>query len=426
MQENETLKRRMAEAGFTQAELAEAVNADLRSAGYEGTVSDRTVRNWLTGKSRWPHQRQRAALEALFDCPVTDLGFVPRRPPAERVLAVPEDAVLRRRFLSASTSAALTAVGAPTPPAAARNRVGMSDVERLYSKFAAIIANDHRYGGKVTIEAQAAALAGEALAVQSRGRAGQRVRGALYGCAASFTSSAMWAAIDGLRFDAAQRHFHRAASLAAMSGDSTIQFRIWSHAGSLYRHMARPADALAANDVARHLPIARRDPMFASLGHARQAAIHGLTGDVRAVRQALAHADRAFERASATEPRPVWMAAVCNRAEIEELALSAHLGLGKYEEAEAHAHRSLALLRPSMQRDRTVVTARLALALLGQRELDAAIDTARSVPAESMRELPRVSDLMRQFGTTLHTLAPSSTYAVVWDEHVRDCRRSPR
>ncbi|MEJ8648566.1 hypothetical protein WKI65_10835 [Streptomyces sp. MS1.AVA.3] len=87
--------------------------------------------------------------------------------------------------------------------------------------------------------------------------------------AAAFTSSAMWAAIDGRRFDAARHHHERAASLAAMSGDQTIQFRIWSHAGSLYRHMGRPWDALAANDVARALPVTRRDPLFAALGHAR-------------------------------------------------------------------------------------------------------------------------------------------------------------
>jgi hypothetical protein len=51
--------------------------------------------------------------------------------------------------------------------------------------------------------------------------------------AAAFTSSAVWAAIDGRRFDAAQDHHRRASDLAAMSGDLTIAFRIWSHAGSL-------------------------------------------------------------------------------------------------------------------------------------------------------------------------------------------------
>lgn len=277
MEGNQILKARMAESGFTQAELAEAVNADLRAAGYEGTVSDRTVRNWLTGKTRWPHHRQRAALEAVFKCPVAELGFAPRGGDSSGT-APPEDPVHRRRFVSASAGIALTATA---PAYGAQPRVGASDVQRLLAKFAVVIASDHRYGGKLTIETQASGLAGEAMALQARGTASQRVRGALYGCAASFTSSAMWAAIDGRRFDAAQRHFDRASSLAAMSGDTTIPFRIWSHAGSLYRHMVRPADALAANDVARRLPIARRDPLFASLGHARHAAIHGLTGDAR-------------------------------------------------------------------------------------------------------------------------------------------------
>ncbi len=70
--------------------------------------------------------------------------------------------------------------------------------------------------------------------------------------------------------------------------NQAIQCRIWSHAGSLYRHTQRPADALAANDVARSLPLPlplplpRSDPMFASRGHARHAAILGLTGNTGA------------------------------------------------------------------------------------------------------------------------------------------------
>ncbi|MFJ8468828.1 helix-turn-helix domain-containing protein [Streptomyces swartbergensis] len=65
MEGNAGLISAMREAGFKQAELAEAVNEYLRLHGHEGTVSDRTVRNWLTGKSRWPHPRQREALELL-------------------------------------------------------------------------------------------------------------------------------------------------------------------------------------------------------------------------------------------------------------------------------------------------------------------------------------------------------------------------
>jgi tetratricopeptide (TPR) repeat protein len=297
-------------------------------------------------------------------------------------------------------------------------------VQRLLAKFALVVADDHRYGGKLTIEAQAAALAGEALALQARGTASQRVRAALYGCAASFTSSAMWAAIDGRRFDTAQRHFDRASSLAFLSEDSTIQFRIWSHAGSMYRHMSRPVDALAANDVARRLPIARRDPLFASLGHARHAAIHGLTGETRAVRQALGHAQQSLEQADPDEQRPVWINAFYDQAELENLAVAACLALGDYEGAEARAHRSLALLRPEMLRTRAITTARLARAQLGQGDLEPAVSTAMSIPADHTGHHPRVTGMLQGFGSALRLIAPSSPHTRTWDQYIHDSRRN--
>ncbi|MFI6347488.1 helix-turn-helix transcriptional regulator [Streptomyces sp. NPDC050560] len=418
---NQILRARMIECGFTQAELAEAVNADLRAAGYEGTVSDRTVRNWLTGKTNWPHPRQRSALEAVFGCPMNELGFTSRREEPSGSAST-RSPVHRRSFVTSSAGAALTSMRVPAygaPP-----RVGLGDIRRLVSKFSLVIASDHRYGGKLTIETQASALAGEAIALQARGTASQRLRGALYGCAASFTSSAMWAAIDGCRFDAAQRHFDRASSLAAMSGDSTIQFRIWSHAGSLYRHMVRPADALAANDVARNLPIARRDSMFASLGHARHAAIQGLNGDARAVRQALGHAQDALQQANMDEQRPVWMTAFYDQAELESLAVAAYLALGDYESAEAHGHRSLALLRPEMHRTRVITTARVALAQLGQGELEPAVTTAMSIPAEPTGQHPRVASMLRDFGYALRFTARNSSHNRTWDEYTNENRRS--
>ncbi|WP_308312706.1 helix-turn-helix transcriptional regulator [Streptomyces sp. ISL-11] len=406
---NERLSRRMTEAGYKQVELAEKVNAFL-TAGCRGTISDRTVRNWLRGETRWPHPRHREALEELFGCTAEELGFIPPPPVDE------EDPARRRDFVVAATG---TAVAAAVPAQAAPKRVGLSDVERLQEKFAAIIATDHRVGGRISIETQAQGLAGEALALQSRGTASQRTRGALYATAASFISSAMWAAIDGKRFEAAQRHHDRASSLAAMSGDVAIQFRIWSHAGSLYRHLGRPTDALAANDVARGLPIARRDPLFASLGHARHAAIHGLTGDAAAVRRSLGYAEDSLERAAENEPRPVWMTAFYDRAELDGLAVAAHLSLGQYEDAEARAHRSLAGLRPYMNRSRAITTARLARAQLGQGSIEAAVATAMTVPAEVTAH-PRVAGMLSDFRRRLHRTASGSTPARTWDEYAHD------
>ncbi len=96
---------------------------------------------------------------------------------------------MRRRTFASSAAAA--AVATAVPGIAGPRRVGHSEVGRLEAKFAAIIAQDHRFGGLRSIETQASALAGEALSLLQRGTAGQRVRNNLYACAASFTSSAL-------------------------------------------------------------------------------------------------------------------------------------------------------------------------------------------------------------------------------------------
>ncbi len=371
--------------------------------GRQGAVSDRTVRNLLSGRTKRPSGRTRVALEHVFGCPVEDLGFRPPRSTAQK-----EDDVLRRTFV-------MSAAGAVMPPdLTAPRRVGSSDVRRLEVKFAAILDQDHKYGGLVSTETHASALAGEALSLLQRGTSSQRVRSNLYACAASFTSSALWAAIDGRRFNEAQRYLDRASTLAAMSGDASIQFRIWSHAGSLYRHLGRPIDALAANDVARGLPIARRDPMFASLGHARHAAILGLTRDSVAVERSIGRAQSAYANADLESPRPAWMQAFFDQAEIESLALTAHLSLGNFAVAESHAHRSISLLRPHMVRSRAIATARLAHAQLGQGEIEAAATTAMSTGSSH----PRVTRMLDLFGSRLRLVAPHSSVLELWNEYI--------
>jgi transcriptional regulator with XRE-family HTH domain len=410
---NAILKGRMNELGLTQEEFAARMNDALSEiTGRPGDVSDRTVRNLLSGRTRRPIGRTCAALEKVFSCPVEDLGFSPPRSAAQQ-----EDPVRRRTFM---TSAAGTATAAVVPAAIAPRRIGQSDVARLESKFTAIIDQDHKHGGQIGIETRASALAGEALSLLQWGSASQRVRDHLYASAASFTSSAMWSAIDGRRFNEAQRYLDRASTLATMSGDATIQFRIWSHAGSLYRHLGRPVDALAANDVARGLSITRRDPLFASLGHARHAAILGLTRDAVAVERAIAQAQSAYSRADLDDARPAWMEAFFDQAEIESLALTAHLPLGNFARAESHAHRGMALLRPHMRRSRAIATARLAHAQLGQGDLEPAVATATSIRISH----PRVARMLEEFGNRLHTVAPHSRATRTWDDST-DLRRDP-
>lgn len=415
---NVALRLRMAERRMTKAELAREVNAEVKIlTGRPGTVSERTVHNWLTSQTRWPPAKIRLALSAVFGCLPEELGFVP----VGRTRSATEEDVRRRDFIAAAGGTAVAALAGST--VAGPRRIGITDVQQLQTRFAEVVASDHRHGGRRSIEDRAGQLADEALALQERGTATQRIRAQLYASAASFMSSAMWAAIDGRRFEAALQHHQKAASLAAMSGDDGIQFRIWSHAGSLYRHLGRAGDALAANDVARNLAIARRDPLFASLGHARHAAIHGLTGDSNAVRRSLGHAQDALDRADSGASRPLWITAFYDQSELDSLAVAAYLSAGSWEEAEAHAHRSMALRRGAMQRSQAITTARLAHAQLGQGALDPAVATAMSVPAEASVH-PRVTRMLNAFGTRLDDLAAGSAPACDWAQYAHDTRRT--
>lgn len=334
----------------------------------------------------------------------------------------------RRRFMTEApvVTAAVLVEASSSPASASVRRVGMSDVARVRQGFEEIIASDHRHGGQLSIEQAAARLSDEALGLQSVGTASQRVRAALYSCAAGFRSSALWAAIDGRRFGDAQRHMRQAQAIAAMSGDHAIQFRIWSHAGTMYRHMGNPGEALAANTVARNLGIARRDPVFTSLGLARHGAIQAAEGDGRAARRSFRQATEAWHRADRSDDpgRPPWLLAFYDEAEINSLAMSAFLTLGEWEDAEAHGHRCLTMLRPHMHRSLAITTARIARAQLEQGDLEAAVETAKRVPDDSATTHPRVIGMLSAFGSRLSKAAPRSAHTADWQDHIRQAKES--
>jgi hypothetical protein len=414
---NTALEAWMHEHGFSSNALAAAVNqaiADLtgRLGGHDGS----SVRDWKAGRVRWPKSATRAALEQVTGLPATGLGFVPRSRTSPASVPPQEDPMKRRSFVTGVTA---TALATTAPANSAPRRIGMSDVDRLQQRFAALIASDHRHGGRLGIEQKATVLADSALNLQESGSASQRVRSYLYGCAAAFRSSAMWAAIDGRRFDDARVHMREAQALAEMAGDPAIKFRIWSHAGTMYRHMGRPTQALSANSVARGLHITRRDPMFASLGLAREMAIHGTARDRVSLQRAHDEAQSAMDRADRAEYRPMWLNAFYDQAELDSLALSAYLSLGAYDKAEYHAYRCLAGLRPHMRRSKAITTTRLARAQLEQGALETATATAMSVPTDAAVQHARVAHMLRDFGARLTEVAPRSTAAATWSDYAR-------
>lgn len=64
----------------SQAAFVNALISTANKHGYELSVTARTVRRWESATPPWPHTPHIKALEALFQRPITELGFTPRKP----------------------------------------------------------------------------------------------------------------------------------------------------------------------------------------------------------------------------------------------------------------------------------------------------------------------------------------------------------
>ncbi|MET9778491.1 XRE family transcriptional regulator [Streptomyces sp. NPDC006367] len=412
---NESLSSVMHENGLTQAELADRVNAHLVSAGYDGTVGDRTVRNWLTGRTAWPHPRQREALEAVFGRAAEELGFSP--PARRRRTSNPsEDPVRRRNFLTAvsGTTAAVAVPRVGVPP-----RVGTSDVLRLRSGLDALMALDDSRGGHEDLERAALAGAAEALGKQKLA-ATQRIRLRLFSVAADYTATAAWSALDARRSDRAYALLGKALYLAGMAQDSVAELRIWNSYAMLAHQRGERTEAVDSARAAQAAPITRRDPFFASLAHARTAIGHSNLGDRQAAIRSLGHAEEALGKAEPDRPRPSWTA-FYGAAELTAMTAIVRDRIGDSAEAEAASHKALGAIPEQFRRNRALATARLALAQLHQRDIDQACATASSV-FELMKGSPlpgRMRSLLGDYYRDLITLAPDAAVAQEWGDRYR-------
>ncbi|MFF3765728.1 hypothetical protein ACFYYR_16805 [Streptomyces sp. NPDC001922] len=404
------LRKRMDDWGLTQAELADRMNREVEQlTGGFGTFTERTVYNLLSGATAWPQAKTRRALMAVFGCTCEELGF--RRPTPGAAETRPELRVKRRTFIV--TTGAVAASGS-------LHRIGVSDLARLQREFDALVADDDRNGGGEALERRSLAFAQRAMDLQKTGSASERIRSGLYQLAAAFTSTAMWAAVDAHRPDQAQRHLERAVTLAGLSGDSAIQYRIWSHAAILALQRKRWPEASAAATVARSAAVVRREPAFASLIHARSAGINATTGDRTAALRSLAFAESAWERTRPDGGLPSWME-FYDRAELDGLSTIAHLRMGNAAQAEAHAHRALSAIRPQLERNRVYYTAYLALAQLGQGDVELACDTAATALSHPSG---RTSIVLAEFDATLARTCGDADSARRWREFRRDTERS--
>jgi tetratricopeptide (TPR) repeat protein len=420
---NTKLEAAMQERGLTQWELAELLNDEIEClTGARGVVCDRTVRHWLAGDIRRPCVDRRIALEAVFECPITELGFSAGGKPASLLYpSLPEDYVKRRRFFAAAVA---SSAAAATPAPAARTTVGTSDVLRLRAGLDDLVLAEARRGGHDALEDAALAGAQHALDLQRDGSATERVRLRLFSVAADYTEEAAWSCIDAQQLDRAQQHLDRALVLAGLAQDGAMQFKVWNATAMLARQRGRYNDAVAAARAARTTTIARRDPLFASLAQARAAIGHACLGDRQSVLRCLGHAESALQNAPAAVPRPSWIVfygSAERPGELHALTSAVHLRMGSPERAEAAAHRALATIPRPFRRNRAMAATHLAFAQLRQQDTELACTSAASVFALMNGAPPpgRLRTGLMAFGGELVETAPRSVAAREWIELAR-------
>ncbi|MFF7649239.1 XRE family transcriptional regulator [Streptomyces sp. NPDC007983] len=321
----------------------------------------------------------------------------------------------RRHFLTATTGTTAAVV----VPLVAQHSVGTSDVIRLRSGLDDLVALDAARGGHDELERTALAGAAEALEKQQLG-ASQRIRQRLFGVAADYTCRAAWSAIDDKRTERARGLLDRALCLAGMAKDSVVELEAWNMYSVLAHHRGEYTEAVDSGYAAQATAIARRDPFYGSLAHARTALAHAKLGDRQAALRSLGCAQEALGKASLDDPRPSWTA-FYGPGELMALTAIVRDEIGEPAEAEAASHQALAGIPKEFRRNRALATARLALTQLHQRDIDQACATASTV-FELMTGHPipgRMRSLLGDYYRDLITLAPDASVAREWGDRYR-------
>ncbi|MGW2332235.1 XRE family transcriptional regulator [Streptomyces sp. NPDC001700] len=369
-EENRKLAARIAEFSFPQAELARQINAEIELlTSKPGNVTDADIRRWLRGETKWPQDRIRVCLEKVLDANAEDLGFVPRK----KRIGPPEAHPVHRRALLTVTSGTALAIAAPYAPV--HGRLGVNDVRRFHQDHVAILRQDQAVGGSRKVENLAVELASRIQSALAMSSSSTRVRDMLHRLAADVISSAAFAAIDASSPQRARAHLDKALAFAGLSRDSETMYHVWNHLTLTSSQRENHAEAVAGAEVMKRSSIARRDPLYASLGHIRNAnGLARLRRRSEALR-ALRDAECAYARSSDSQ-RPEWIK-FFDASEVDALSSFIWSALSDHGRAEFCLHRTLAAIPDDMARNKALYTAHLSLAQARQGDLELASTTAR-------------------------------------------------
>ncbi|HEV7628358.1 MAG TPA: hypothetical protein VGO89_17825, partial [Streptomyces sp.] len=283
----------------------------------------------------------------------------------------------------------------------------------------ALTALDASRGGHEALEKAALTGASNALEKQHNA-ASQRIRQRLFSVAAEYTATAAWSAVDAHKSDRAQGHLNRALYLAGMAKDPTVELRIWNAHAMLARQQQRHTEAVDSGQAAQATAVTRRDPLFASLAHARTAIGHANCGDRQAALRSLGYAQESLDKAQLDAPRPGWVS-FYGPAELLAITAIVRCGIGDAAQGEAASHRALATIPQQFRRNRALATTQLALAQLHQQDAEQACASAEAAFAlMDGNPIPgRMRSRLGDFYRDLLNLAPDSPAAREWGDRYR-------
>ncbi|MFJ4503672.1 XRE family transcriptional regulator [Streptomyces sp. NPDC088864] len=241
----------------------------------------------------------------------------------------------------------------------------------------------------------------------------------MYRIASDAMCLAAFAAIDARAPWRARSHLDQALPLAGLAREGEAMYRVWDHLMLTSSQRENHAEAAAAAEVMKRSSLARRDPLYASLGHMRHAnalaRLHQPTESLRA----MSFAEKAFERTAAEQPS-TWIS-FYSRAEFDALSSYVWTALGEHERAESCLPRTLAAISDDMVRNKALYTAHLSLAQAKQGEMELAAATGRRaykmlLPASGSLRTTKTLAATRRIIESTSTRAPE---AVSWIEESR-------
>ncbi len=449
---NAELERLLALAGWTPEQLGDRLNRLAATIGPRDNIHRKSVRRWVYALPSWPAPRvprqpwpslvchllhERTGQQVTPDA----LGWAAAGPPCylpadhgldtpwntdEAVAAltavVDADSMERRHFL-ALTGLTLTAVAhqwlfEPERVAASLmgKRVDQALVDDLERVAEARRRMDDAIGGGTLLPAVREDLR-LVVALLDNAAYTEEVGNRLHAVAAEFGRLAGWLAYDSNQPAMAQRYFLAALRAAHVSGDRAIGANILGFMSVPAAKSTSPRDGVILAESALSAERELTPAVAASL-YGCLAVGHAYAGDGAASARAQTRAVDLFSRSIPAEEPPwiYWFTA----ADVQGIAGWSLLALGRPKEAEPHLRRTVAMLDPTLSRDRAAWLCDLATARVSTGAVDEACISAREA-ASVIRRLDSARD-RRLLADFRRAAAPFASSAAVreFDSKHRD------